>query len=120
MRRVLVTGSRDLETSQPVDEALWAQARLVGDLGKLTVVHGDCPTGADYFARQFCTRHPEVTEERYPALWGKYGKAAGMIRNGTMCNLGADVCLAFVRPGSKGTVDCVQRAKVAGIPVIHG
>lgn len=84
------------------------------------MVHGDCPTGADFYAREFCERHPEVTEERYPALWDKYGKAAGPIRNGTMCNLGADVCLAFPREGSRGTIDCIQRAKTVGIPVIHG
>lgn len=118
MRRVLITGSRHLKEPQPVHDALWAQARLAGGLDKLIVVHG-CARGADEQAGTFCIAH-EVIEERHPAQWEKYGKAAGAIRNGRMVDLGADVCLAFPRDGSRGTYDCMTRAKKAGIPVVVG
>jgi hypothetical protein len=34
-----------------------------------------------------------------------------------MVDLGADLCLAFPMPRSRGTWDCVRRAKKAGIVV---
>lgn len=34
-----------------------------------------------------------------------------------MVDLGADVCLAFMNPGSKGTKNCVDKAIKAGIEV---
>lgn len=120
MRRVLVTGARILTDRDAVDEALWAQARLAGGLNQLIVVHGDCPRGADRFAREFCERYPKVQEERHPADWDTHGKAAGFIRNHNMVTLGADVCLAFPRGESRGTLDCVSRAKSAGIAVVYG
>lgn len=119
MRKVLVTGSRNLEYGARVDLALWAQARLAGGLDQLQVIVGDCPTGADLHAREFCARH-KVYLWTFVANWNKHGKAAGPIRNAEMVAGGADVCLAFPREGSKGTIDCIQRAKAAGIPVIQG
>lgn len=35
-----------------------------------------------------------------------------------MVDLGADLCLAFPLPDSRGTKDCMARAKKAGIKVI--
>jgi hypothetical protein len=35
-----------------------------------------------------------------------------------MVSLGADICLAFPQPGSKGTWDCARKAADAGIPVV--
>lgn len=44
--------------------------------------------------------------------------SAGGVRNQEMVNLGGYlVCLAFPLAGSRGTWDCVARARVAGIPV---
>jgi hypothetical protein len=118
MRRVLVTGSRNLSDEQAVHEALWAQARIAGNLDQIIVIHG-AAKGADKHARRFCQLW-RVAEESYPANWEKHGKAAGAIRNGIMVDAGADVCLAFPREGSKGTYDCIERAKKAGIPVVLG
>lgn len=113
-RRVLVTGSRDWSDVSAVYAALDAQRAKFPDL---VVVHGDCPTGADSFARQWA-RTRGVPMEAYPARWERYGKVAGPKRNQRMVDLGADVCLAFPLGASRGTRDCMRRAVVAGIPVV--
>lgn len=61
-----------------------------------------------------------VTQEQHSADWDK-GRTAGFLRNQEMVDAGAYVCLAFVIAGkskSKGTRDCIRRAKKAGIPVV--
>lgn len=55
--------------------------------------------------------------EEYPADWKKHGKAAGIIRNKQMLDLGVDLVIAF--PGGTGTADMVKKAKKAGIKVIE-
>lgn len=122
--RVLVTGSRDLSSWVPVWTALDEVALVEPIAETLTVVHGDCPKGADRFAREWCENYTEVveqlygstiTEERHPADWDKYGKRAGFIRNAEMVNLGADLCLAFIRNNSKGASMTADLAQKAGI-----
>lgn len=120
MRRVLVTGSRNWPHSKMVWSALTSEFRH----GAMTVVHGACPSGADdhanmWFRLDMDEGHPFfATEEPHPADWEKHGKAAGPLRNQEMVDLGADVCLAFPMPDSRGTRDCIRRARAAGIPVI--
>lgn len=118
MTRILVTGSRVWPDRQAVWEALNQHAQ-----GPTTVVHGRCPSGADYWAslwvatmRTLRTGH---REDPHPADWQRYGTAAGMIRNQQMVNLGAAVCLAFPYGKSPGTRDCMHRAKLSGIQVIN-
>jgi YspA, cpYpsA-related SLOG family len=115
--RILITGSREWTDWRLLHWALKDAARGVR-WDEVTVVHGDCPSGADFFAGDFA-RCAGMTEERHPADWDKHGKAAGPIRNQEMVNAGADVCLAFFQPGAanRGTRDCASRAERAGIPV---
>lgn len=56
--------------------------------------------------------------EPHDALWDLHGAAAGPIRNQSMVDSGADLCVAFPLPGSSGTWDCVARADEARIPVV--
>jgi hypothetical protein len=84
---------------------------------EVTVVHGDCPTGADYLAHEWCIRQGVHTEP-HPADWARYGKSAGPMRNQEMVNAGADVCLAFILNESRGATHCMRRALAAGIPVV--
>ncbi|WP_052372155.1 SLOG family protein [Nocardia otitidiscaviarum] len=125
--RVIVTGSRSYPCEDDVWEALAMAIAEHCDAGDtFTVVHGACPTGADAHAASWF-RLPDggsgVTflEERYPAEWRLFGKAAGPRRNAEMVALGADLVLAFPLEGSRersrGTWDCVDRARAAGIPV---
>jgi hypothetical protein len=96
------------------------------------IVHGACKTGADAMANEFGNKLSKsfsaprtktnkaysVRVEGHEANWDKYGKAAGPIRNKHMVSLGANVCLEFNLNNSRGTSNCVQFAKEAGIEII--
>jgi hypothetical protein len=121
--RILVTGSRDW----PYQEVVWQElARSVAFLrqghGDVTIVDGACPSGADNMAHGWVEHlhslgaASHIASERHPANWTQDGKAAGVIRNQRMVNLGADLCLAFRFNLSRGTTDCLHRAAWAGIP----
>lgn len=116
--RILVTGSREWTDEWELQKALLKAASRAGFDEPIIIVHGDCPTGADFWAHKVAL-HYEWTPEPHPADWDAYGKAAGPCRNQLMVNLGADVCLAFFQPGAanRGTSDCAARAEKAGIPV---
>jgi hypothetical protein len=111
--RILVTGSRNWADR----DAVWSALNKAASVRSIILVHGDCPTGADAMAKAWCRTQPDVLEEAHPADWERYGKAAGPKRNQKMVDLGADICLAFPLPDSRGTLDCMAKAEAAGIPV---
>lgn len=132
--RVLVTGSRSWDDAKTVRQALEAVAVGLAEarVPVMTVVHGACPNGADELADQWIRYHrgdPHVTAERHPALWQKFGKRAGPVRNEIMVSRGAWLCLAFIAPcsdakcdepkphGSHGATHCAELASDAGIPM---
>lgn len=118
--RILVTGSRDWSDWKALTHAIFD---AVDTYDHVTVVHGACPTGADAMADWVAENLLGFMEiagagaERHPAQWDKYGKAAGFRRNAEMVNLGADVCLAFIKNGSGGASHTASLAEKAGIPV---
>lgn len=127
--RVLVTGSRDWEDRFVVARALNEvcdefdlnfepdeYGNTMPDDRKITVVHGDCPTGADFFATDWCLGNFFVPET-HPADWKEHGRAAGPIRNREMIESGIDLVLAFNRNKSKGTTGTIRMAEEAGIEV---
>lgn len=91
--------------------------------GPLTVVHGKCPNGADLHAALWCIAardaQANVIEEPHPAAWDQHGKRAGFLRNSKMVDLGADVCLAFIREESKGASMTADLAEQAGIETVR-
>lgn len=111
--RVLVTGSREWTDEHRVWNELDA---LVEIYGAFVVVQGECPTGADRFARSWAWTRAYKCES-WPADWDKHGKAAGPIRNQLMVNSKPDFALAFPLPGSRGTMDCMRRLRAAGVQV---
>lgn len=119
MIRILVTGSRDWPDREAVSQVLNETAE---QYGRITVVHGACPSGADLYACQWVTAMRVIrsghTEEKHPADWERLGKHAGPIRNQQMVNAGAALCIAFPYGKSPGTRDCMHRAKLSGIRVI--
>lgn len=114
-KRILVTGSRQWPWER---YAVIARALFDEHEDGAVLVTGGCPTGADDLALAIWRANagPTCTSEIHPADWDRYGRSAGPRRNQAMVDLGADVCLAFVLPGSRGTWDCVRKAKAAGIP----
>lgn len=114
--RILVTGSRNWTGRITIEMALYEAWRTLGFPQSVTLVHGACPTGADAVADE-AGRRNGWEMERHRADWDKYGKAAGPIRNQEMVDAGADICVAFLLPESRGTRDCIRRAKAAGIEV---
>ena len=114
--RILVTGSRDWTDECAVYEALRPYTASHRP-EEITVVHGDCPTGADFLAARAARRMGMVVEA-HPADWSR-GRRGGPERNTRMVDLGADVCLGFPTTGSRGTLDCMRKAHAAGIPVVN-
>lgn len=109
--RVLVTGSRHGWHSGDLAAAL---ERLRAEYPEAVLVHGAAP-GVDTQAATLWGSWGLRTEP-HPASWRQYGKRAGPIRNQQMVDAGAEICVAFLEPGSRGTADCLARARAAGIP----
>lgn len=122
--RILVTGSRDWEDVNKIWHAILEQdpcaehGECNEECPKITIVHGACPTGADAIANDVAGAWG-VEIEAHPAEWDKYGKRAGFIRNSKMVELGADICLAFIRNKSKGSTMTANTAERAGIPTVR-
>lgn len=108
--RILVTGSRSWTEAWVIKSAI----RDVVRAGmSVTVVHGGA-RGADRIAGDVA-RSLGFIEEVHVPDWST-GKAAGIRRNLAMIDAGADVCLAFIRDGSRGATHCADAAEKAGIP----
>lgn len=115
--RVLVTGSRTWTDAGVIDEQL--DIANMTHRGRLVVVHGDCPDGADHIAKRWAKRNG-VPDEPHAADWnGPHGKGAGFFRNQEMVDSRPDIVLSFNRMQSKGTEHCTSRAEVAGLKVLR-
>ena len=116
-RRILITGSRDWTDRNAIRTAL-VNAWI--DLGRPTtavLVQGECHLGgADQIAAEIW-RAWGYPVEGHPAEMGPNGHVLGPKRNAHMVSLGADICLAFPLPSSRGTKNCMRLAREAGIPV---
>lgn len=111
--RILITGSRDWTDAATIEAAL-----LEFDKSwDVTLMSGACPTGADALCEEFAHAAGWKVEV-YPADWDAYGKKAGFIRNAEMVNMGADVCIAFIKNESKGATMTRDLAMKAGIRTI--
>lgn len=112
--RILVTGSRDWTDPECVEDAIMYET--LHSEPPYMIVHGACPTGADAHADRVAHEYVDLMVERHPADWKTHGKAAGFRRNAEMVALGADICLAFIKNGSKGATHTADLAEKAGIP----
>jgi hypothetical protein len=124
MPRILITGSRDWEDGAKL---AWELGQACGEMVRanpeltrkeIVVVHGGA-RGADTMAAELALSRG-LSVERHAAEWRPYGiynPQAGRYRNQKMVDLGADICLAFIRNNSSGASHCAQAAEDAGIPV---
>lgn len=79
------------------------------------VIHGDAK-GVDRLAGEFATARG-LHEVKVPALWSRYDKAAGPLRNQAMLRLCPSIVHAFPA-GGPGTKDMIAQAEKAGIEVV--
>jgi hypothetical protein len=126
--RVLVTGSQLWADKKLIFEELdWLLEEVCSNVETeyiFTLVHGDCPKGADAYADEWGRLRKgqgfPIVIERHPADWnGPHKKGAGYARNAEMVKLGADLCLAFIRNESNGVTHCAGLAEKAGIEVVR-
>lgn len=112
---IFVSGYRGLEDADTVFFHLDA-VKQTYDGFSLMLIHGDCPTGADAFAKEWAKFH-EIPYLSWPAKWktGSLGKREGPKRNEEMSEFvkaisqyGVVECLAFWDPKSKGTVHAID------------
>jgi hypothetical protein len=109
--RILITGSRTWTavTTMRTELARWRQV-----YPGAVLVHGACRGANVMAAGIWLGWHLPV--EPHPADWTTHGKSAGLLRNRLMVDLGADVCLAFIRDHSHGAEHTAALAETASIP----
>ena len=112
--RVIVCGSRKWTDRKAIQDVL---ADLVVEFAPdyPVIVHG-AARGADRICEDEAGKAGLLTEA-HPAEWDRLGKRAGLIRNGEMAALGADLCVAFWDGASTGTQHMMTCAQSVGIPV---
>lgn len=118
--RVLVTGWRNWpERYQGVIrgylDAVWRDVQW-NALGRMVIVQGECPYGGVDLYAKLWAEQMAIEVESYPAEVDAAGKILGPARNSRMVALGAERCLGFPGPNSRGTWDCIRKAVDADIP----
>jgi hypothetical protein len=117
---IVVTGSRNWDDSNLIRAVLTGIADKARAAGQNPVlIHGNA-RGVDKMAERIWIELG-LPFKRYPADWGRHGKAAGPIRNRQMIDTeNPDLVVAFRKGGtdSKGTTDCMTYAQGKGIEVI--
>ena len=111
---VLISGKRDFDDYERFRGVLDESLKDVE--GEIEIVEGGA-RGTDALARKYALEHGLKCRE-FPALWGVSGSAAGPIRNSEMVEFvsGKPGKAVFFWDGlSKGTGDCLRKAKKAGI-----
>ena len=92
---------------------------LQGCFQKFVVIEGEA-RGADLISKN-CAKQLGLEWKEYPALWEKFGKAAGPIRNRQMVTEGRAQAVVAFHPAiqfSKGTKDMVEFAVSKALPTI--
>lgn len=112
--RVLICGDRNWKDFPVILHRLSNVAALKG---VEVVIEGEA-SGADTLGR-IAAQQMGIPVLKFPAQWGKYGKAAGPVRNQQMLDEGKPTLVLAFHPflqNSKGTLDMVSRARNADIP----
>lgn len=111
---ILVTGGRKFLDSGLAFDCI---TYLNQQFDNVIIIHGDAP-GADSLANTICLE-VGIDQVKVPAIWNKYNKAAGPIRNQLMLDLFPTIDLVLAFPGGVGTQDMCARATQKDIQVIY-
>ena len=113
--KIAVAGSRHYTD---YEEAVEYIDRCIHNLAKdeeVIILSGGC-RGADALGEQYAKKHG-YDIVRFPALWNKYGRAAGIVRSKEIANT-ADVIICFWDGKSTGTRFLIEYANKLN-KVIH-
>lgn len=108
--KTIIAGSRTV-SKDDVEDAM-QECPITRDI--TTVVSGTA-RGADTYGEEWAGVWG-VNIVRFPADWDKFGRAAGMIRNGEMAEF-ADALIAVWDGNSPGTRNMIANAKQRGLIV---
>lgn len=122
--RILLTSSREFSDRSLMIKAFKEAIFYIGSQYKkekvnVTLVQGGA-RGGDRLGISVASAFKWAVETHL-ADWDEHGKAAGMIRNKKMVDLGADVCVSLTVGGLPcyGTRHCTSLAEKAEIHVIR-
>lgn len=106
---VAVVGGRSVSDYEFVKRAFFDAVMEEGlDIGSVVIVSGGAK-GVDSLARRLARELGLDMVEILPD-WERFGKSAGMRRNGEIVRL-ADVVVAVPAPDSRGTIDAIVKAR---------
>ncbi len=117
--KLLVAGSRSLDKDSILKDRrkdiIIDDLMCIFDLAPKVIVHGDCSSGPDNWAKKFCKTF-KISEDKHPADWNTHGRAAGHIRNAEMAKV-ADELLIIWDGKSKGSENMKNNMIKQGKPV---
>lgn len=108
--KTIIAGSRHAT----LDFSMWAINENPGSKKITEVVCGGAK-GADTWGKEWALA-VGIPVKMFEADWGKYGKAAGHVRNQEMANY-ADALIALWDGKSPGTKNMIELAKKKGLQV---
>ena len=114
IKRVAVAGCRNYENYEEAKEYIDFSISEIRKKYTLFFVSGGC-RGADSLGERYAAENGFETEI-YPAVWEKYGRAAGPKRNKKIAEI-SDYIICFWDGKSKGTKSLLSFAEKAGKPV---
>ena len=110
MTKIIIAGLRKYDNYDFFQSKL---GKILKDYGpsQLELVSGGA-TGIDTYAEIFAKQH-QIPIKVFPANWGKYGNAAGPIRNKQMADYvgSSGILIAFWNYHSRGTGNMIQIAE---------
>ena len=112
MFRVIIAGTRYFNDYELL--AAYADKKLANITEPIEIVSGGA-AGADALGERYA-KEKGYKLTIFPADWGKYGRAAGPLRNEEMAKY-ADALLAYWDEKSRGTKSMIELAQQYGLKV---
>jgi hypothetical protein len=107
---VIVAGGRDFDDY----ELLCRKLDIILKNQTEVVIVSGAARGADTLGERYAKERGYPVHP-FPALWNKYGRRAGFIRNAEMLNY-SDALVAFWDGKSRGTAHMIKIAREKGLP----
>jgi hypothetical protein len=109
--RLVIAGSREFDDYHLLEAKLDA---ILSNSGMPDVVISGTARGADRLGERWAEAR-NITVERMPADWNKFGKRAGFLRNTEMAKTATHV-VVFMVSGSRGAAMMADISQKRGLP----